>query len=137
MREKAYLKQIKLARVLKVAQFTELSNEEQRNCVDCIGHRWVPGQRKGTWRAIRCSAQSLASGTSIDAECGFVQCTPKQLHQLATNIVRKVREIEARVACDGHATVACSHGSNRSFFLKLLIFITKSNTAWVMKRLGS
>lgn len=122
MREKAYLKQIKLARVLKVAQFTELSNEEQRNCVDCIGHRWVPGQRKGTWRAIRCSAQSLASGTSIDAECGFVQCTPKQLHQLATNIVRKVSEIEARVSCYGHATIACSHGSNRSFLIANLYY---------------
>jgi hypothetical protein len=105
-----------------VAQFTELDQDDQRACVDCIGHRWVPGHRIGQYKAIVSQQHSLASGTMVDAESGFVNCSHRQLETLASNILDKITEIEHRVAVDGVAVVACNHGSNRSFFLANLYY---------------
>jgi hypothetical protein len=105
-----------------VAQFTELDQDDQRACVDCIGHQWVPGHRIGQYKAIVSQQHSLASGTMVDAESGFVNCSHRQLETLASNILDKITEIEHRVAVDGVAVVACNHGSNRSFFLANLYY---------------
>jgi hypothetical protein len=53
---------------------------------------------------------------------GCWQCTDKQRQILVRNIMNLVNDIEDRVTCDGEAVVACSHGSNRSFFMVNLYF---------------
>ena len=47
-REAAFALGIALHKGVKVAQYDELCEQDQRDCIDCIGHRWVPGQRRGT-----------------------------------------------------------------------------------------
>jgi|TARA_B110000208_G_C11731035_1_gene416422 hypothetical protein len=72
-RDAAYARQITLTGVVKVAQFHALDQADQRTCVDCIGHRWEPGHLRGTWKCVASQEDSLASGTMVDGESGFVQ----------------------------------------------------------------
>jgi len=109
-----------------------LTAREQRECVDCIGHRWWQN-RQGNWKNELCASLGIGSGT-LDAESGFVNCSEAQLKTLARGLLRKVQEIEDRVASGDPVVVACNHGSNRSFFVVNLYFQKWHNLSYEQVR---
>jgi hypothetical protein len=119
VRDAAYGTRISLTPI-KIVQFDHLNVSDQRACVDCVGHEWSQNRSGNQWSRAACPRLGLASGTGIDAESGFLQCNARQLGNLAHGLLRKVAEIEEQVTTTGQATVACNHGSNRSFLIASL-----------------
>lgn len=121
MRDRAYgdTVEFQLMRGVRIAQFRNLDEDQQRSCVDCIGHSWRPNLRVyGAWISTVCPALGLGSGGGgFDPESGFFMATAAQVVKLVRSLLVKVEEIEEQLSENGSAVVACEHGSNRSFLV--------------------